>query len=183
MTVDVGKRLGTIRKDMGLSQRELAGRAGVTNSTISLIEQNKVSPSVGSLKKVLDGLPMSLGEFFTMGEETNQDNVVFRKDSQPDLGQGDIGFYLIGSGRRKREMTIMREVMQIAADTGEDMLQHEGEEGGVVISGQLELTVGEKVEILGPGDGYYFDSKRPHRFKNIGDENLVIISANTPPSF
>jgi len=183
MTVDVGKRLATIRKDKGLSQRVLAGRAGVTNSTISLIEQNKVSPSVGSLKKVLDGLPMSLGDFFTMGEEHNQDEVVFRMDRQPNLGQGGIGFYLIGSGRRNRDMTIMREVLQSGADTGQDLLQHEGEEGGVVIRGQLELTVGDKVQVLGPGDGYYFDSKQPHRFKNIGADELVIVSANTPPSF
>ena len=183
MIVDVGKRLGTIRKDRGLSQRELANRAGVTNGTISLIEQNKVSPSVGSLKKVLDGLPMSLGEFFTMGEEDNQDEFVFAKDSQPNLGQGEIGFYLIGSGRHKRSMTIMREVLGVNADTGEDLLQHDGEEGGVVISGRLELCVADKVLVLSPGDGYYFDSKRPHRFKNIGDEDLVIISANTPPSF
>jgi transcriptional regulator with XRE-family HTH domain len=183
MSVDVGKRLGSIRREMGLSQRELAGRAGVTNSTISLIEQNKVSPSVGSLKKVLDGVPMSLGEFFTMGEKTNEDAFVFSKDSQPDLGQGDIGFYLIGAGKERRSMTVMREVLRVGADTGSDLLQHEGEEGGVVIRGQLELSVAGDVQVLGPGDGYYFDSKRPHRFRNIGEEDLIIVSANTPPSF
>ncbi|MCB1763432.1 MAG: helix-turn-helix domain-containing protein [Gammaproteobacteria bacterium] len=43
-----------------LSQRELARRAGVTNSTISLVEKNKNSPSLASLKKVLDGIPMDL---------------------------------------------------------------------------------------------------------------------------
>lgn len=50
----------------GLSQRRLAKRAGVTNGTISLVEQNKTSPSVGSLKKVLDGIPMSLADFFSV---------------------------------------------------------------------------------------------------------------------
>ena len=64
MSLDVGARLKVIRKKRGLSQRELAKRAGVTNSTISLIEQNRVSPSVSSLKKVLDGVPMSLQTFF-----------------------------------------------------------------------------------------------------------------------
>ena len=53
--LDVGARLKTIRKLKGLSQRELAKRAGVTNSTISMIEKNSVSPSVSSLKKVLAG--------------------------------------------------------------------------------------------------------------------------------
>ncbi|WP_287880143.1 helix-turn-helix domain-containing protein, partial [Aquitalea sp.] len=58
--MDVGARLRVVRERAGLSQRELAKRAGVTNGTISLIEQNRVSPSISSLKKVLEGMPMTL---------------------------------------------------------------------------------------------------------------------------
>ena len=58
--MDIGARLQLVRKSKGLSQRELAKRVGVTNSTISLIEQNKVSPSVSSLKKVLDGIEQGI---------------------------------------------------------------------------------------------------------------------------
>ena len=63
--MDVGARLRALRQMHGLSQRELARRAGVTNGLISLVEMNRVSPSVSSLKKLLDGIPMSLAEFFT----------------------------------------------------------------------------------------------------------------------
>ena len=66
MNVDVGAHLKAVRQMYGLSQRELAKRAGVTNGLISLIEQNRVSPSVSSLKKVLDGIPMALADFFTL---------------------------------------------------------------------------------------------------------------------
>ncbi len=59
LAIDVGAHLRAVRTIYGLSQRELAKRAGVTNGLISLIEQNRVSPSVSSLKKVLDGIPMS----------------------------------------------------------------------------------------------------------------------------
>ena len=54
MELDVGARLRLVRMRHGLSQRELARRAGVTNATVSLIESNKVNPSVGALKRVLD---------------------------------------------------------------------------------------------------------------------------------
>ncbi|MEI8608587.1 cupin domain-containing protein [Enterovibrio sp. Hal110] len=46
------------------------------------------------------------------------------------------------------------------------MLQHDGEESGIVIEGRLELTVGDDVFVLEAGDSYYFDSNRPHRFAN-----------------
>ena len=58
MSVDIGGRLRFIRARQKLSQRELAKRSGVTNSTISLIESNQMNPSVGALKRILDGIPM-----------------------------------------------------------------------------------------------------------------------------
>ena len=63
---DLGSRLKTLREAHNLSQRELAKRAGVSNAIISMIEQNRSSPSVGMLKKLLDGFPLSLAEFFAL---------------------------------------------------------------------------------------------------------------------
>ncbi|WP_446699262.1 helix-turn-helix transcriptional regulator [Agrobacterium cavarae] len=60
MSVDIGNRLRHLRSMHKLSQRELARRAGVTNSTISLIESNSANPSVGALKRILDGIPFRL---------------------------------------------------------------------------------------------------------------------------
>jgi transcriptional regulator with XRE-family HTH domain len=79
ISIDVGAHLRAVRTMYGLSQRELAKRAGVTNGLISLIEQNRVSPSVSSLKKVLDGIPMSLAEFFTLDFAASP-QVFFRGD-------------------------------------------------------------------------------------------------------
>lgn len=182
--MDIGYRLQAIRKAKGLSQRELAKRVNVTNSTISLIEQNKVSPSISSLKKVLDGIPISLADFFTADLIADTaDSVFFPTPQQPDVGNNDIHYFLVGQGRLGRQLGILREVMPPGSDTGVEMLSHDGEEGGVVIHGRVEITVGEQTRELGPGDGYYFESRRPHRFRNIGDEDAIIISANTPPTF
>jgi transcriptional regulator with XRE-family HTH domain len=182
MSVDVGARLKTIRKMHCLSQRELAKRAGVTNGTISLIEQNRVSPSVSSLRKVLSGIPMSLGEFFATDFSATP-KVFFESDELTDLGDGQVRLRLVAGDRRERAMALMHETYAPGADTGEDMLTHEGEEGGVVVQGRIEITVGGRKRILGPGDAYYFDSTLPHRFRNPDDDECVIISANTPPSF
>ncbi|MCV6037868.1 helix-turn-helix domain-containing protein, partial [Escherichia coli] len=45
---EIGKNIVQLRKKHGLSQRELAERAGITHSAISSIENGKVSPSVSS---------------------------------------------------------------------------------------------------------------------------------------
>ncbi len=166
----------------GLSQRELAKRAGVTNGLISLIEQNRVSPSVGSLKKVLDGVPMALADFFTL-DLAAQPPVFFPKDELADIGTGNVELRLVGSHLAKRSMSILHERYAPGADTGEEMLTHDGEEGGVVVRGRIELTVGGEARVLCAGDAFYFRSSLPHRFRNLGREECEIVSASAPPTF
>ncbi|WP_193165388.1 cupin domain-containing protein [Microbulbifer hainanensis] len=178
---EVGVRLKAVRKMHGWSQRELAKRAGVTNASISLVEQGRVSPSVGSLKKILDSIPMSLAEFFALELDDNP-QVFFRADEMPDVGSGPIQYRLLAASNGNRAMSILLETYRPGQDTGHELLSHEGEEGGIVVSGQLEVTVGAEVALLGPGDGYYFTSRRPHRFRNPGDEDCVLVTANSPPS-
>ena len=182
LALDVGAHLRAVRTMYGLSQRELAKRAGVTNGLISLIEQNRVSPSVSSLKKVLDGIPMSLAEFFTLDLSASP-QVFFKGDELTDLGDRSVSLRLVAARRPNRAMSIMHERYVPGADTGADMLRHQGEEGGVVVRGRVELTIGGESRVLGPGDAYYFTSAIPHRFRNTGNEPCEIISASTPPTF
>ncbi|MCA1941006.1 MAG: cupin domain-containing protein [Caenispirillum bisanense] len=186
MDFDVGARLRAIREQNGLSQRQLAQRAGVTNGTISLIEQNRNSPSVASLRKVLQGIPMSLAEFFST-EMPPREKIVFKPSDLVQLtteigkaGKGRVLYRQVGD-LRNRTLQILHETYEPGADTGRTMLQHASEEGGIVISGRFELTVGDQKDILEPGDSYLFDSRQPHRFRNPFDEPCVIISACTPP--
>ena len=67
-TMTIGQRLQAFRKSAGLSQRELARRAGLKNSTLSTIEQDKVSPTIASLEKILTAIPVSLDAFFSAAE-------------------------------------------------------------------------------------------------------------------
>src|ERR1700728_5477509 len=152
--IDVGARLRSVRTSFGLSQRELARRAGVTNGLISLIEQNRVSPSVSSLKKVLDGIPMALADFFTL-DLGGQPQVFFPRQELSDIGTWSVALRLVGSRLAKRTMSILHERYAPNADTGEEMLTHAGEEGGVIVKGKIELTVGGESRVLGPGDEEY----------------------------
>src|SRR5271154_3316742 len=120
MSLDVGAHLKAVRQMYGLSQRELAKRAGVTNGLISLIEQNRVSPSVSSLKKVLDGIPMALAAFFTM-DLGGQAQAFFPRQDPADIGTASVELRLVGSRLAKRRMSTLHERYAANADTGEEM--------------------------------------------------------------
>lgn len=187
---DIGARLLTMRKAAELSQRELAERAGVTHAQISIVEQNKSSPSISTLRKILNGLNVSLADFFDV-ERSAPDGPFFTPEQLIDLtgklhisSAGDLAgkmvFRQIGDAR-KHNLQILHEVYEIGADTGEARLEHHSSEGGFVIEGALEVTVGDDVCVLRSGDSYLFDSRTPHRFRNVHRGRTIVISACTPP--
>lgn len=182
MSVDVGERLRYVRRVNKLSQRELAKRAGVTNSTISLIESNQMNPSVGALKRILDGVPIGLAEFFSL-EPAAPRRAFYSAEELVEIGKGPISYRQIGESLLGRQLQILKERYEPGADTGRVPLTHDGEEGGIVIRGRLEVTVDDERRILGPGDAYYFESRRPHRFRCVGPEPCEVVSACTPPTF
>ncbi|MBB3350419.1 transcriptional regulator with XRE-family HTH domain [Rhizobium sp. BK049] len=182
MSVDIGSRLRHLRIAHKLSQRELAKRTGVPNSTISLIESNASNPSVGALKRILDGIPIGLAEFFAFEPERPK-KAFYAAEELVEIGKGAISYKQIGETLFGRSLQMLKECYQPGADTGKIPLVHEGEEGGIVLSGRLEVTVDDERRVLGSGDAYYFESRRPHRFRCIGPVACEVISACTPPTF
>lgn len=188
---DIGKRLRDLRQQHQLSQRQLATRSGVTNGLISMIEQNKTSPSIASLKKLLDGFPIGLAEFFSDAAE-QEPKTFFRHDELrpivppavhgPDAPMNKLVLLRLGQ-QGFHNLMMLYETYEPGADTGPALYNHDAEEAGIILSGQIEVTVGDEVALLGPGDGYIFNSQRPHRFRNPGPDRCVMISACTPPTF
>jgi len=184
MDIDVGLRLKIVRLRHQLSQRALAKRAGVANASISLIESGNTSPSVSALKRILAGIPMTLAEFFSDELPGMKSEVFYRAQDLIEISGGEgISYRQIGSAKAGHALQILFESYAMAADTGMIMLEHEGEEGGVIISGRLEVTVGETTRVLGAGDAYYFNSRQPHRFRNVGSEVCTLVSSCSPPTF
>lgn len=189
---NIGQRLKAVRQARRMSQRELARKSGVTNGMISQIEGNSTSPSVSSLKRILDAIPMSMSEFFSDETDTAK-QVFFRADELRELNpnaiiarnNGDmnsLSLRQVGNSRNSA-IQMLYERYAPGSHTGTELYTHNGEEAGIVISGVIEVTVGDQTAVLGPGDAYSFESRTPHRFHNRGDEECIIVSACTPPSF
>lgn len=187
MSFNTGARLKAEREGRKLSQRQLGAVAGVTAAMISMIEQNRSSPSIATMKKILTGLNMPLSAFFA--EEDPPDTKwhftpdEFREITPPGTAtKPGIRFLRVGQAAGSA-LLMLYEYYPPGADTGPDLYSHDAEEAGVLLSGQIEITVGGETRTLQSGDGYHFNSRQPHRFRNPGDTECVMISACTPPTF
>ena len=65
----VAGRIMELCRERGIRPNELANRAGVTASTVySLLDARRRDVSVVTVKKLCDGLEITIGEFFSSAE-------------------------------------------------------------------------------------------------------------------
>ncbi|WP_370978670.1 helix-turn-helix domain-containing protein [Agaribacterium sp. ZY112] len=176
LTDQLGQRLRLVRERAGLSQRELARRADVTNGTLSNIEQGKVSPSVVSLEKVLAAIPMSMQEFFS--EDLELSPSVFRKDQLVQIHKNDTDYHILPFGDASSGAYLARKAYHPGAKVTSEWMMRNGVVAGLIIQGSLSLTLDGAEYDLAEGDAFSFTIHRPHTFRNNSDHICVVVSVS-----
>ncbi len=174
----VGERLKQIREKCGLSQRELARRADVTNGTLSNIEQGRVSPSIASLEKILAAIPMSLQQFFA--EEVDVSPSVYRAQDLVEIHKNDANYRILplseiaGFG----DAYIAHQIYAPGAKVTSEWMVRSGTIAGIIVSGRLDLVLDGVLHNLSVGDGFSFSIHRSHTFKNTSSEACTVVSVS-----
>jgi len=176
----VGARLRSVREQAGLSQRELAKRAGVTNATISLIEQDSHAPSLASLHRILNAIPISMAEFFAL-PVSRQNALFYAEEDLVVVTRGGADLRVLGSERRDKKLQLFFERYAPGADTGEEMIVHNGETAAVIVQGTVELEVNGERHRINAGGGFQLFGKQPYRLFNVGRQTAIVVCACTPP--
>ena len=177
-----GRRLSEIRLQMGMSQRRVAELSGLTHSAISTIEQDKVSPAVSTLQKLLKVYGLSLSEFFSEPVKNEEPRVVIDADELIDIGSQGVSLKLIHNGNPERTLAMLLETYEPGATTGEK-IRHQGEETGTLLEGEIILTISGQSYPLKAGQSYVINTSNPHSFTNSSARPCRIISAHTPATF
>ena len=179
----IGLHIKQLRNRRKLTVRELASRSGISHATISLIERDRTSPSLDTLSAMLDALGTTLVGFFEDVPQSVPYSPFYTNEDLIEIGDAEaVSYRMLGMNHPNRQILMLSETYQIDADTGE-AFSHKAQEAGFVLSGELEVSVGKESKVLRRGDGYYFDSQLPHRFRNVGKTAAEIISAVTPPTY
>lgn len=181
--MSLGKRIRELRTERKRSIASLAQEVGVTSSLISQVERDLASPSVSTLKKLATALGVSVTTFFE-GDGYSGDSVVVRRDKRKKLflPESKVHYEMLSPGFKKNMQVILLE-FEPGGVSSEVSLGHGGEECNIILGGSVEAIIGADRYILNDGDSIYYDGSIPHRFINIGDTKVTIISAITPGIF
>lgn len=177
----LGEKIRIKRIEKQMTLKDLAERTGVTQGFLSQVERGLTDPSITSLRRIAHALNVPI--FYFLMDEAKA-NPVVRKNERQVLRFPDshLTFELL-SPDLNRSLEMMMSRLEPGAVTCDEPLVHPGEENIVVLKGKMKIQVGEDFYILAEGDSIYYFSSIPHKIWSIGTEELVFVSAITPPEF
>ena len=180
--LQLGPRIRALRQARNVTLRELAARAGVTESFLSQVEREVTSPSIASVQRIARALDLAIAELFT--EEPPRGRVVRRAERRriayPGLHAVDEFLTAGMSGR----LQVILSTIEPGGGTGDEPYAHDSdEEVVIVLSGQLELWVADERHVLEEGDSIAYSSRLLHRNVNSSDRPATVLFCVTPPSF
>jgi transcriptional regulator with XRE-family HTH domain len=177
----LGERIRQKRAEKGLTLKALADRTGLTPSFLSQVERDMAEPSITSLRQIAKALDAPIF-FFLL--DADQPSPVVRKHERKVLNfpQSHLTFELL-SPDLNRKMEVMMARLEPGAASCEEPLTHPGEECILVLQGEMEIVIGQDSYNLVAGDSIYYFSAIPHRLVSVGQEDLIFVSAITPPAF
>jgi len=175
-SLHVGEKIKRLREGAGLSVEQLAERAGMQPAELERIERDMISPALGVLTKICDGLGVRLGRFFDAGPRkyyalvrSSDEKVATRVASK---SGADYGYEYTSLGFEKRQRVMEPFLITINPPSDKREMEkpstHDGEEFVYVLEGELEIQLQDESFMLQPGDSIYYDASVPHRVMHRG---------------
>ena len=179
--MNIGEKIRQLRIQMNLTQEELANRTELSKGFISQVERDLTSPSIATLKDILECLGTDLQGFFN---ERATDKIVFHKDDifeQENIELGHVIQWLIPNAQ-KNEMEPM--LIKIRKNGKSNIYSpHNGEVFGYVLSGSIELNIGNQKFPAKKGESFYYKADSSYYIENNSMKEATVIWVSTPPNF
>ena len=178
-----GEKLRDVREKQGLTLKDIAGKLEVSESYISQIERNLVSPSLDTLLRLCEVLGIDPEYLFKE----------YRKKRAVDLVRSGERHTQSMPGMRYERLSSppdMEEAHSIEAfllhvepgsERGSREYGHPGREWGLVLEGSAVLELGGENYTLEAGDSISFKTEYPHTLRNAGKAPLKAVWIITPP--
>jgi transcriptional regulator with XRE-family HTH domain len=181
--IAMGGRVRSIRQTLGLSSAELALRAGLSAGVISQIERGQANPSLRTLERLRLALDVPLMVLLEgPGSAGAEPAFVRRRHARPRLMVGNKGLAKdILSPPNTDGLRFMVITMPPGAQS-EDVLTGPGQKAGLVLKGQISLTVRDEQVQIAEGDSFQFPSDVEHGFVNNTDQPAEVLWIMVGPS-
>ncbi len=175
----VGRKLRLLRAQKGYSLRVLADRSGLNVNTLSLIENQKSSPSVSTLQQLALALEVPIAAFFEC--EPVEKRIVFTPaDQRPTAFFGSTQMQNLGKDLAGSAVQPFVVTLEPGMGSGDKMIVHTGHEFVYCLCGVIRYRIDQDEYILKSGDSLVFEAHLPHCWENQSDQSAQIMLVLLP---
>lgn len=183
---ETSENLGTLlrqrRKAIGMTMKEVAKQAGLTEGFISQIERGISTPSLMTLYNVANALGTSIDSFLKQAPQ-HEHSIISRAGSRRgyNIETPERVYELLEHGFPGAQLNGC--ITHIPIGYTSEMTSHEGEDFLYLIEGELIYEINGKEYHLKAGDTLHFPSSLPHRARNVGSIPARELWVGTTPVF
>ncbi|HVM87680.1 MAG TPA: XRE family transcriptional regulator [Puia sp.] len=181
LIVLIGDKIKEKRLQKNTTLEELASKAGVSKGLISQIENNRTVPSLPVLFNIIHSLEEDLKTFFEDMHDhfSNRGVLIVRKEEAKAFKKEPVkGFsYKRVLARNIASQTVDVVLLELAKGAGrKQLIRTDAFECKYVLKGKIEYQVKKEQFILNQGDTLFFDGRAPHKLKNMGSTEALILA-------
>ena len=178
----IGPKLRHLRREMGCTLEKVADKTGIAVSLLSTFERTSQGLSLKALHDLAEFYGTTIAVLTGQTETTERESLV-RNGEWTAWPPTTSGVSIQNLTTDRRQMECHRFQLAPGASS-EGAYSHDGEEFLHVLTGRLEIVLdGDQFFELREGDSFYFESRRPHSWRNSSDGETILIWVNTPPTF
>ncbi|MHB8764853.1 MAG: helix-turn-helix domain-containing protein [Deferrisomatales bacterium] len=165
--LNLGGRIKELRKQRGMTIKDLAEKTGFSPALLSQVENNIVSPSISTLWNFAEALGVKIGYFFQQDGAEREEYVLTRSGREARVYRSELPHTVpykdLAHGVEDRGMSPYLIECDEACEFSLKEVVYEGEEFLYVMGGALAVQYGDKRLDLGEGDSVYYNAQVPHR--------------------
>ncbi|MCG8635651.1 MAG: cupin domain-containing protein [Desulfobacterales bacterium] len=166
----IGKRIRRARLDKKMSLDTMANETGLSKDFIKKIEGGEKRPSVGTLLQISRTLRLDSGFLLKEQEDTLEE-----RSNAYTKRTDNYAYTPLTPGAENKHLKAFRIVVEAGTSHEGVGFQHEGEEFAYVLSGEVEIQVGDHVNVLKAGESLHFNSGIKHDLRNAGPASAELI--------
>ena len=174
---EIADRIRELRLITGLSVADMAARTGISEEEYAACEAGNRNLSVAFLYHCALNFGVDMGDILEGHSPKLRSYALTRRGEGQRIEEAHhmVGFNLASGFRNRIALPLYMELNYRtgAEDDAIDLVTHEGQECDIVIRGQMKIKIGDKTEVLGPGDCIYYDSGTPHGMVAVGGEDCA----------
>ncbi|WP_411818974.1 XRE family transcriptional regulator [Hyphococcus formosus] len=182
-TIQLGKKIRELRRSKGWTLEDVASATGLAASTLSKIENDRMSPTFDVVQKLAHGFSIDITDLFSSSATTPPQ----ARRSIVRQGQGrllDAQVYshqlLAAELKRKQILPFLTTVKARSIDEFKEWGSHDGEEFMYVLEGSVRFyTEHYEPAELEAGDGVYIDSAMRHACISTSKKDAKVLWINT----